>query len=84
MAPEFHEDEKAISKQAEAGNEANADYPGASTVPPPQLPDLTVLNEQQEQIQGGSREPVPDEYDDVTIADDGSRSGAKPKAKSSS
>lgn len=80
MAPDFHEDVKAISKQAEAGNEANADYGVSSTTGPavlPQLPDLAVLSEQQEVAQGGTREPAEGVYDDVSIKDDGSREGKK-------
>lgn len=85
MAPEFHEDVKAISKQAEAGNEANADYGVASQtapIPLPQLPDLAVLQEQQETVQGGDRPAAEGVYDDVSIKDDGSRSTKKSAAKS--
>lgn len=87
MAPEFHEDVKAISKQADAGNEANADYGVASTTGPavlPQLPDLTALKEQQEVAQGGDRAAAVSQYDDVTIKDDGTRVGKGQKAPASS
>lgn len=73
----------AINAQAEAGNEANADYQVGSpvaAVPPPQLPDAALLQEQRAGIQGGDR-PGPESGvgDDVKILDDGTRMGVDPE-----
>lgn len=75
----------AINAQAEAGNEANADYQVGSpvaAVPPPQLPDTALLQEQRAGIQGGDR-PTPGSEsvagDDVKILDDGTRLGVDPE-----
>lgn len=74
----FHTDEKAIQKQAEAANEANAGYGVSGPVaaaPLPQLPDLGELKLQQGEQQGGAR-PIPEGvYEDVKIEDDGTRVG---------
>lgn len=76
-------DSDAINAQAEAGNEANADYqvgnPVAAT-PPPQLPDTALLQEQRAAIQGGDRPPAGTTAGgDVKILDDGSRVGVDPE-----
>lgn len=80
------QDDKAISKQAEAGNEANADYSVTGPVaraPVPQIPDPATVAANQGEVQGGER-PAPDDvYDDVTIKDDGSRVGKGQKAPKS-
>lgn len=73
----------AINEQAEAGNEANADYQVGSPVaaaPPPQLPDAALLQEQRAAIQGGDRVPVGgSSAGDVKVLDDGSRMGVDPE-----
>jgi hypothetical protein len=70
--------ESAAKKQAEAADKANAEYISPTSpvagAPAPQLPDLTVLKEQQEVGQGGTREASEIIGDDVKVADDGSRS----------
>lgn len=79
MAPDFHDDPKAIQKQAEESNEANADYSTSTVtgaVPPPQLPDYAALADQQSEIQGGNRPQPEGVYgDEVVISDDGTRVG---------
>lgn len=73
----------AINAQAEAGNEANADYQvgnPVAAVPVPQLPDTALLQEQRAAIQGGDRVPVGGSTaGDVKILDDGSRMGVDPE-----
>lgn len=73
-------DKKAVEKQAQAGNDANADYgrPVQSPDLIPQLPDYDALAEQRTQGEGLASDHLAEgPYENVEIKDDGTRVGTE-------